>query len=77
MYACVHTVYVLPQGQVFTVLSSSQCDGPMPGPNAFLLTAATESSTVMEKEVARLEQVNKDAKAACQSLQATVDNLSR
>ncbi|KAL0020086.1 hypothetical protein WJX79_009298 [Trebouxia sp. C0005] len=41
------------------------------------LKQATESSTVMEKEVARLEQVNKDAKAACQSLQATVDNLSR
>ncbi len=49
----------------------------MQGPNASLLTAATESSAVMEKEVARLEQVNKDVKAACQGLQATVDDLSR
>ena len=42
-----------------------------------MLAAATESSAIMEREVARLEQVNKDVKAACQGLQATVDDLSR
>ncbi|DBA92530.1 TPA: hypothetical protein ACH3X1_002761 [Trebouxia sp. C0004] len=41
------------------------------------LKQATESSAVMEREVARLEQVNQDVKAACQGLQATVDDLSR
>ncbi|DBB14510.1 TPA: hypothetical protein ACH3X3_004792 [Trebouxia sp. C0006] len=41
------------------------------------LKQATESSAIMEREVARLEQVNKDVKAACQGLQATVDDLSR
>ena len=40
------------------------------------MIAAFESGAVMEQEVARLEQVNKDLKAACQGLQATVDNLS-
>ena len=49
----------------------------MQGPSKSLLAAATESSTVMEREVARLEQVNQDVKAACQGLQATVDHLSR
>jgi TolA-binding protein len=77
MHSCIHSVHVIPQGQVCTVLCSSLCDSSMQGPNASLLTAATESSAVMEKEVARLEQVNKDVKAACQGLQATVDDLSR
>lgn len=31
----------------------------------------------MEKEATRMEQVNKDLKAACQGLQATVDDLSK
>ena len=41
-----------------------------------VLIAARESCEVMEKEVARLEQLNKDLKATCQQLQATVDDLS-
>lgn len=32
---------------------------------------------MMEKEVTRLDQLNKDLKAACHQLQATVDDLSR
>ena len=39
--------------------------------------AAKESSDVLEKEVDRLDQLNKDARATCQQLQATVDDLSR
>ena len=39
--------------------------------------AARESYEVMEKEVARLEQLNRDVKGTCQQLQATVDDLSR
>ena len=31
----------------------------------------------MEKEVARLNQLNQDLKSTCQQLQATVDELSR
>ncbi len=77
MHSYIHSVHVFPQGQVCTVLSSCLCDSPMQGLKASLLTAATESSAVMEREVARLEQVNKDVKAACQGLQATVDDLSR
>lgn len=42
-----------------------------------VLLAAKESCEVMEKEVARLDQLNKDLKATCQQLQATVDDLSR
>lgn len=42
-----------------------------------VLAAAKESCEVMEKEVARLDQLNKDLKATCQQLQATVDDLSR
>lgn len=42
-----------------------------------VLPAVRESCEVMEKEVARLDQLNKDLKATCQQLQATVDDLSR
>ena len=42
-----------------------------------VLLAAKESCEVMEKEVARLDQLNKDLKATCQQLQATADDLTR
>ena len=42
-----------------------------------VLLAAKESCEVMEKEVARLNQLNQDLKSTCQQLQATVDDLSR
>ncbi len=77
MYLWVHTVHVFPQGQVCTDLSSFLSDNHVQAPSASLLAAATESSAILEREVARLEQVNKDVKAACQGLQATVDDLSR
>ncbi len=76
IHACMHSYSTrLPPRSGMS--SSSLCDSPMQDPNASSLAAATESSTVMEREVARLEQVNKDVKAACQGLQATVDDLSR
>jgi len=42
-----------------------------------VLAAATESGAFMEQEVVRLEQLNKDMKAACQELQAAVEGLTR
>ena len=55
--------------------------GPLNAPPAaplyVMLLAAKESCEVMEKEVARLNQLNQDLKSTCQQLQATVDDLSR
>ena len=42
-----------------------------------MLSAASEGRDNLEKEVARLEQLNRDVKSACQELQATVDDFTR
>ena len=42
-----------------------------------VLAAASEGRNNLEKEVTRLEQLNRDVKSACQELQATVDDLAR